>query len=52
VISRYVHAFIHVTDNHVVRRFFAYATGTVIVAVWWLVLIVRLIVVASAGGVA
>jgi hypothetical protein len=50
VISRYVHAFIHVTNNHVVRRFFAFATGTIILAVWWLVLTVRLIVVAIAGG--
>jgi hypothetical protein len=49
VASRYVHAFIHLTSNHVVRRFFAYATGVVILAVLWLDLIVRFII-AAAGG--
>ena len=47
--SRVVHAFIHVTSNRVVRRFSAFAVGAVIVAIWWLVLIVRLIMVATSG---
>jgi hypothetical protein len=50
VISRYVHAYIHVTNNHVIRRFFAFAVGTVIVCVFWVVLIVRLILAAASGG--
>jgi hypothetical protein len=51
-VSRYVHAYVHVTDNHVPRRFFAYAAGAVILALWWLVLIIRLVLVAVAGGAA
>jgi hypothetical protein len=50
VISRYVHAYIHVTDNHVIRRFFAYAAGVVIVALFWLDLIIRLIFTAAGGN--
>jgi len=52
VVSRGVHAFIHVTTNHVVRRFSAYVAGAVILAVWWLVLSARLLIAATAGGVA
>lgn len=43
VLTRIVHAAIHVTSNHVIRRFFAFATGTVMLFVWWLVLIVRVV---------
>lgn len=50
VVSRYVHAYIHVTNNHVVRRFMAFAVGCTIIAIIWLVLIVRLIVVATSGA--
>lgn len=50
VVSRYVHATIHLTSNHVVRRFFAYATGVVILGVLWLDLIVRLILAATGGA--
>jgi hypothetical protein len=46
-ISRCVHAFIHLTDNHVPRRFAAFATGVIIVALFWVDLIVRLILVAG-----
>jgi hypothetical protein len=49
VASRCVHAFIHVTSNHVPRRFFAYAAGVFIMAIFWLELIARLIVLASGG---
>jgi hypothetical protein len=50
VASRWVHAFIHVTSNHVPRRFFAYAAGVIIVAVFWLDLIVRLVMIAAGGA--
>lgn len=46
VISRYVHAFIHITSNHVVRRFSAYAAGFVVLCVFWADLLVRLLLVA------
>ena len=49
VASRYVHAFIHLTSNHVQRRFFAYATGVIILALFWVELIVRLVAVAVGG---
>jgi hypothetical protein len=50
VVSRYVHAFIHLTSNHVVPRFFVYAAGVVILGVFWLELIVRFILVAVRGA--
>jgi hypothetical protein len=50
VISRYVHAYIHVTTNHVVHRFSVYAAGVVIMALFWLDLVIRLIAVAVGGG--
>ncbi|MDB5542089.1 MAG: hypothetical protein JWQ89_3816 [Devosia sp.] len=43
VVSRYVHAFIHVTTNHVVRRFWAHFAGLVVLCLLWLDLLVRLI---------
>jgi len=48
VVTRYAHAFIHVTDNHVIRRFWAYTAGLAILTLFWLVLIVQLIVVSTA----
>lgn len=42
VVTRYVHAFVHVTDNHVIRRFAAYFAGLAILCVLWLDLVVRL----------
>ena len=43
VASRYVHAFVHVTDNHVIRRFAAYFVGLALLCVFWLDLAVRLV---------
>jgi hypothetical protein len=43
VVSRYVHAFVHVTDYHVVRRFAAYFVGLLLLCVFWLDLVVRLL---------
>lgn len=48
VITRYVHAFIHITDNHVIRRFTAYVAGLVLLCIFWLDLAVRLSL--AAGG--
>ena len=48
VVTRYVHAVIHVTGNHVIRRFWAYTAGLAILTLFWLVLIVQLIVVSTA----
>lgn len=42
VVTRYIHAFVHVTDNHVIRRFAAYFAGLAILCVLWLDLVVRL----------
>ena len=46
VVSRYIHAFIHITSNHVVRRFSAYLTGLIVLCIIWLDLVVRLILLA------
>lgn len=42
VALRYVHALIHVTDNHVIRRFSVYTAGLVVLCLFWLDLAVRL----------
>lgn len=44
VLLRYVHAAIHVTTNRVYRRFFAYAAGLAVLAVLWLMLLIRIII--------
>lgn len=46
VLSRYVHAAIHITTNNVVRRFAAYTTGLVVLCVFWADLLVRTLLVA------
>jgi hypothetical protein len=46
VLSRYVHAFIHITSNHVVRRFQAYFAGLIVLCVFWADLLVRLLLIA------
>jgi hypothetical protein len=43
VALRYVHAFIHVTTNHVVSRFAAYAAGLAVLALFWLWLVIRIL---------
>jgi hypothetical protein len=50
VISRIVHAAIHVTSNHVIRRFTAYVTGYAILIVFLLELAVRLVLSAFASA--
>lgn len=44
VLSRAVHAYIHVTTNHVFKRFKAFAVGIAIIAILWLSVGVRLII--------
>ena len=48
VVTRYAHAFVHITDNHVIRRFTAYFAGLLLLCVFWLDLVVRLVL--AAGG--
>jgi len=43
VLSRLVHAYIHVTRNHLGWRFAAFVVGAVVMAVMWLVFIVRIL---------
>lgn len=40
---RYVHAAIHVTSNNIPRRFMAYSAGFAVLALYWLVLAVRVL---------
>ena len=42
VTTRYIHAYIHVTHNHVLRRFWAFFIGLIILSGLWLDLSVRL----------
>lgn len=48
VLSRIVHVVIFVTRNRVYRRFFAYTLGYAVLAIFWIDLIVRLILIAGA----
>ena len=43
MLLRFVHAAIHVTDNNVPRRFFAYSAGFFVLVAYWLVLAVRVV---------
>jgi hypothetical protein len=46
VALRYVHAGIHVTTNRVDRRFAVYTAGLVVLALLWLWLVLRLVILA------
>ena len=46
VLSRYVHAAIHITSNHVMRRFQAYVAGFAVLSLFWGELLVRLLLIA------
>jgi hypothetical protein len=46
VALRYVHAVIHVTTNRVHMRFAAYTAGLAVLAIFWLWLVLRLVVLA------
>ncbi len=43
VISRYIHAGIHITSNHVIRRFSVYTLGFALLGLFWLDLAIRLV---------
>ncbi len=44
--TRAVHAFIHVTNNRVGKRFMAFAAGLAVLALFWLWLVLRLVILA------
>lgn len=43
VVLRYGHAIVHVTDNNIPRRFVAYSAGFFVLAAYWFVLAVRVV---------
>ena len=43
VASRYLHATIHVTTNNVQQRFAAFGAGLAVLAIFWLVLLFRIL---------
>ena len=43
VVLRVLHAAIHVTSNHVPRRYAAFAAGVIVLAIMWLIFIVRIL---------
>lgn len=45
VALRLLHVFVHVTSNHVGRRFAAFAASVIVLAAMWLIFIVRILVV-------
>lgn len=44
VASRYAHAWVHVTSNHVPTRFNMFATGVVVLGLMWIVFAARILV--------
>lgn len=48
VASRYLHAAIHVTTNRVYRRFAVYTAGLAVLALFWLWLVLRILMLPSA----
>ena len=43
VLSRLVHAFIHVTSNRVSRRFFAFTVGSLTLLIMWVIFALRIL---------
>jgi hypothetical protein len=43
VLSRFVHAYIHVTSNRVPRRFFAFVFGFLVLAIMWIYFAVQIL---------
>jgi hypothetical protein len=43
VLSRLVHAYIHISTNRVSRRFFAFAFGSFVLLLMWLIFAVRIL---------
>ena len=43
VALRLVHVWIHVTDNHMRRRFIAFAAGAVVLTLMWLIFAIRIL---------
>lgn len=44
VITRILHALIHITTNQVFHRFYAYTISFFIIAGWWVLLFIRVVV--------
>lgn len=44
VATRLVHAYIHVTSNHVSRRFYAFASGFAVLVAMWIILAARILI--------
>jgi hypothetical protein len=44
VATRLAHAYIHVTSNHVSRRFYAFAAGFAVLVATWIILAVRILI--------
>jgi hypothetical protein len=43
VISRILHAYIHVTSNRVPRRFFIFAFGVLVLAIMWVYFVIQIL---------
>ena len=43
VVLRFVHAFIHITSNHVIRRFYAFLAASIVLVGMWSLLTVLLL---------
>jgi hypothetical protein len=44
VVSRYVHAGVHITSNYVRYRFLAYAFGVAVLIIMWIIFAIRILI--------
>jgi hypothetical protein len=44
VLARVVHAVVHVTSNQLRQRFFAFAVSVIVLAIMWVIFIVRILI--------
>lgn len=51
VLARIIHLAVHISDNHVIRRFWAYTAGLGILSLFWIELTIRFVVAATAFGI-
>jgi hypothetical protein len=44
VLSRFAHAYIHTTSNHVPTRFNFFAVGVIVLLIMWIIFVVRILI--------
>jgi hypothetical protein len=45
VLSRFAHAYVHTSSNHVPTRFMAYAVGVIVLLLMWVIFAIRILII-------